>query len=109
MNAGPEGLQVLAPEGPDDFGDHEADGDERLHRPEVGRPGLLAACDECGVVADDGEGCRRDRADGTGPQGGHADREGIQDPRAELERKREHQARDRGHVEYRHTEWDPLK
>jgi len=57
-----------------------------LHGPEVGRPGLLAARDQRGVVADDGEGGRGDRADRSRTEGGDADRERVEDPGAELER-----------------------
>ena len=109
VDAGPERVHVLATEGPDDLGDHEADRDERLHRPQVGRAGLLAAGDQSPVVADDRE-CRRgDRSDRSGPQRRDADRERVEDPRAELERKRQHQTRDRRQVHHRHNEGGPLK
>jgi len=109
VNARPERVNVLAPEGPDDLGDDKPDGDESLHRPEVGGAGLLAAHDQGGVVSDDGKGRRGDRTNRTGSKRGDAEAEGIEDPRTELQRKRGYEGGDRGDVEDRYNKGGPLK
>ena len=109
MDAGPERLDVLAPEGPDDLGDDESDRDEGLHRPEVGRTCLLSTRDERRVITDDRQGRRRDGTEGPGTKGRDADGEGVEDPRAECEWQREDESSHGGEVEYRYDEGDPLK
>ena len=70
--------------------------------------GLLASQDERGVVTNDCQGCRGDRADRTRPKRRDTNREGVEDPGPELERKSRDEPGDRGEVEDRHDEGGPL-
>ena len=109
VDARPQRVDVLTPQCPDDLGDDEADRDQGLDRPEVGRVRLLSAGDERRVVTDDREGRRRDGADRAGPESGNADREDVEDPWTELERQCERESGHRGEVEDGHDEGDLLQ